>query len=100
MLKVMKSMCLQPRLFYPAILSFKIESKIKSFPEKKKLKEFHYHQLSIARYFKGPGRRRRRKRKRKRRRRREEIKRERNKGIHNKIMINKHLLLIIINVNG
>ena len=38
--KVMKSKGLQPRLFYPAKLSFRIESQIKSFSDKKKLKEF------------------------------------------------------------
>ena len=38
--KVMKSKDLQPRLFYPAKLSFRIEGQIKSFPDKKKLKEF------------------------------------------------------------
>ena len=39
-LKVMKSKDLQPRLLYPAKLSFRIEGQIKSFPDKKKLKEF------------------------------------------------------------
>ena len=39
-LKVMKSKDLQPRLFYPAKLSFKIEGEIRSFSDKKKLKEF------------------------------------------------------------
>ena len=38
--KVMKSKDLQPRLFYPARLSFKIEGEIRSFPDKKELKEF------------------------------------------------------------
>ena len=38
--KVMKSKDLQPRLLYPARLSFKIEGEMRSFPEKKKLKEF------------------------------------------------------------
>ena len=38
--KVMKSRNLQPRLLYPAKLSFRIEGQIKSFPNKKKLKEF------------------------------------------------------------
>ena len=38
--KVMKSRDLQPRLLYPAKLSFGIEGQIKSFPDKKKLKEF------------------------------------------------------------
>ena len=36
----MKSKDLQPRLLYPARLSFKIEGQIRSFPDKKKLKEF------------------------------------------------------------
>ena len=38
--KVMKSKDLQPRLLYTAKLSFRIERQIKSFPDKKKLKEF------------------------------------------------------------
>ena len=38
--KVMKSRDLQPRLLYPAKLSFRIEGQIKSSPDKKKLKEF------------------------------------------------------------
>ena len=37
---VMKSRDLQPRLLYPAKISFRIEGQIKSFPDKKKLKEF------------------------------------------------------------
>ena len=38
--KVMKSKDLQTRLLYPAKLSFRIEGQIKSFPDKKKIKEF------------------------------------------------------------
>ena len=38
--KVMKSRDLQPRLLYPAKPSFRIEGQIKSFPDKRKLKEF------------------------------------------------------------
>ena len=38
--KVMKSMDLQPRLLYPAKLSFRMEGQIKCFPDKVKLKEF------------------------------------------------------------
>ena len=38
--KVMKSRDLQPRLLYPAKLSFRIKGQIKSFPDKKNLKEF------------------------------------------------------------
>ena len=36
----MKSKDLQPRLLYPANLSFRIEGQIKCFPDKVKLKEF------------------------------------------------------------
>ena len=38
--KVMKSRDLQPRLLYTAKLTFRIEGQMKSFPDKKKLKEF------------------------------------------------------------
>ena len=38
--KVMKSRDLQPRFLYPAKLSLRIEGKLKSFPDVKKLKEF------------------------------------------------------------
>ena len=39
-LKVMKNKDLQPRLLYPAKLSFRMEGQIKCFPDKVKLKEF------------------------------------------------------------
>ena len=38
--KVIKGKDLQPRLLYPAKLSFKMEGQIKCFPDKVKLKEF------------------------------------------------------------
>ena len=38
--KLMTRRDLRPRLLYPAKLSFGIEGQIKSFPDKKKLKEF------------------------------------------------------------
>ena len=38
--QVMKSKDLQPRLLYPAELSFRSERQIKSFPDKRKLREF------------------------------------------------------------
>ena len=38
--KVMKRRDLHPRVFSPAKLSFRMEGQIKSFPDKKKLKEF------------------------------------------------------------
>ena len=45
--KVMKSKDLQPRLFYPAKLSFRIEGQIRCFPDKVKLKEFIINQALI-----------------------------------------------------
>ena len=39
-LKVMKKRNLQPRLLYPARISFKYEREIKSFTDKQKLREF------------------------------------------------------------
>jgi len=39
-LKVMKEKNIQPRLLYPAQISFKYEGKIKSFTDKQKLREF------------------------------------------------------------
>ena len=38
--QVMKTKGLQPRLLYPARLSIKIEDQIKSFPDKRSLKEY------------------------------------------------------------
>ena len=38
--QVMRTRGLQPRLLYPARLSIKIEGQIKSFPEKRRLKEY------------------------------------------------------------
>ena len=39
-LKVMKDNNLQPRILYPARISFKYEGEIKSFTDKQKLREF------------------------------------------------------------
>ena len=39
-LKVMKGKKLQPRLLYPARISFRFDRKIKSFTDKQKLREF------------------------------------------------------------
>ena len=38
--KVMKGKILQPRLFYPARISFRFDREIKTFTDKQKLKEF------------------------------------------------------------
>ena len=38
--KVMTENNPQPRLLYPAMISFKCEGEIKSFPDKQKLREF------------------------------------------------------------
>ena len=39
-LKVLKENNLQPRLLYPAKISFKYEAEIKSFTDKQKMREF------------------------------------------------------------
>ena len=64
--QVMKTRGLQPRLLYPARLSFKIEGKIKSFLEKKRSKTIHFHQTSSANDAKGTALRKGRKRMRER----------------------------------
>ena len=51
--KVTKSRYLQPRLFYPAKLSFRIEGPIKSFPDKKKTKGVYYNQTLLYEMLKG-----------------------------------------------
>ena len=51
-LKVMKEKNLQPRLLYPARISFKYEGEIKSFTDKQKLR-FQHHQTSSSTNAKG-----------------------------------------------
>ena len=51
-LKVMKEKNLQPRLLYPARISFKYEGEIKSFSDKQKLRIQH-HQTSFPTNTKG-----------------------------------------------
>ena len=52
-LKVMKSKDLQPRLLYPAKLSFRMEGQIKCFPDDVKLKEFIITKPSLYEILKG-----------------------------------------------
>ena len=47
---VMKSKGLPPRLLYPARLSFKVEGEIKSYPDKRRLKEYISTKLASKRY--------------------------------------------------
>ena len=73
---------LQTRLFYPARLSsFKIEEEIKNSQEK--AKEIHYHQTSITRNMKGSS-----------------LRRVKKKIIKNKMVINKYLTTITLNINS
>ena len=51
--KVMKSKDLQPRLLYPAKLSFRMEGQIKCFSDKVKLKEFIITNLLLYEMLKG-----------------------------------------------
>ena len=50
--KVLKGKILQPRLLYPARISFKIDGEIKSF-QKTKVKRIQYHQTSFTTNVKG-----------------------------------------------
>ena len=85
---MVKSKGLQPRLLYPARLSFKIEGEIRSFSDKKKLKEFANTKPVLQQMLKGlleeegggggggegRGRRRRRRRKSKKKKKKEKEK--------------------------
>ena len=51
-LEVMKEKNLQPRLLYPARISFKYEGEIKSFTDKQKLREFSTTKLPLQQMLK------------------------------------------------
>ena len=52
-LQVMRTRGLQPRLLYPARLSIKIEGQIKSFPDKRSLKEYTSTKPALQEMLKG-----------------------------------------------
>ena len=51
--KVLKGKNLQPRLLYPARISFKIDGEIKNFSEKQKLREFSTTKPALQQMLKG-----------------------------------------------
>ena len=51
--QVMRTRGLQPRLLYPARLSIKIEGQVKSFPDKRSLKEYTSSKPSLQEMLKG-----------------------------------------------
>ena len=51
--QVMRTRGLQPRLLYPARLSIKIEGQIKSFPDKRSLKEYTSTKSALQERLKG-----------------------------------------------
>ena len=51
--KVMRTRGLKPRLLYPARLSIKIEGQIKSFPDKRSLKEYSSTKPALQENLKG-----------------------------------------------
>ena len=51
--KVLKGKNLQPRLLYPARMSFKIDGKIKSFSDKQKFREFSTTKSALQQILKG-----------------------------------------------
>ena len=52
--KVLKGKNLQPRLLYPASISFKIDGEIKSFSDKQKLREFSTTKSALQQMLNGP----------------------------------------------
>ena len=51
--KVLQGKNIQPRIFYPARISFKIEGEIKIFPNKRKLKEYSNTKPRLKEILKG-----------------------------------------------
>ena len=51
--KILKGKNLQPRLLYPARISFKIDGEIKSFSGKQKLREFSTTKPALQQMLKG-----------------------------------------------
>ena len=51
-LKVMKEENLQPRLLYPARISFRFDEEVKSFSDKQKLREFSTTKLALQQMLK------------------------------------------------
>ena len=51
--KILKRKNLQPRLLYPARISFKTDGEIKSFSEKQKLREFNNMKQDLQQMLKG-----------------------------------------------
>ena len=51
--QVMRTKGLQPRLLYPARLSIKIEGQIRSFPDKRRLKEYTSTKPALLEMLKG-----------------------------------------------
>ena len=51
--KVLKGKNLQPRLLYPASISFKIDGEIKNFSDKQKLREFSTTKQALQQMLKG-----------------------------------------------
>ena len=49
----MRTTGLQPRLLYPARLSIKIEGQIKSFPDKRSLKQYTFTKPALQKMLKG-----------------------------------------------
>ena len=52
--KILKGKKLQPRILYPARISFKIKREIKNFSNKKKLKEYSNTKPILKEILKGP----------------------------------------------
>ena len=85
--QVMRTRGLQPRLLYPARLSIKIQDEIKSFPDKRSLKEYTSTKPALQEMLNGCFKERKEKRKREQHR-------------YEKMAMNNDLSIITLNVNG
>ena len=85
--QVMKTRGLQPRLIYPARLSIKMEGQIRSFPDKRSLKEYTSTKPALQDMLKVCFKQRKKNS-------------EREKHRYEKMAMNKYLSIIPLNIKG
>ena len=91
-LKVMKGKKLQPRILYPARLSFRFDGEIKSFPDKQKLREFSTTKPALQQMLKNFSRQKTREGK--------VLPTENKPRTIKKMVIRSYIPIITLNVNG
>ena len=90
--KMMTVKNLQPRILYPAILSFRFDKEIKSFPDKHKLREFSTTKPVLQQILKGISLGRKHKRRKR--------PTENQSNTIKKTVIGSYISIITLNVNG